>query len=336
MATRNLYDTQSVSAQLLYSLFYNDAKTAIYAARELYDSELHDLLYKLLTLAWILGDPYDPQQAACYSTFSSQNIPEFLFVLLQRKPINMLPDIGIIPKYPEPGQTGSYLSPSSLWTKWPTEWSELQAGKFYWTIQKCVQTNNPDRAYRLCCQLLGKNILSLISLLRTCNVCNQLIEMLEMSVFAPYSQRILQHAFSCICLPNVYSGGTILSTSEYKKLWKHTIWRPLNVQSDALSAWHVRCKPIEKLQECPVFIAEEDSCPYWQKIVNKLTIRISDDHTELLFDSCENEDAFYSDHFPHDIPDEWTDTEKRKSHGIERLTSNFKNPWQVAFLLCWA
>ena len=57
--------------------------------------------------------------------------------------------------------------------------------------------------------------------------------------------------------------------------------------------------------------------------------------SELVCKDEEKEDPFYSACFPKDIPDEWSEEERAKSHGI-RLASLSPNPWVTAFVLCWS
>jgi hypothetical protein len=44
-------------------------------------------------------------------------------------------------------------------------------------------------------------------------------------------------------------------------------------------------------------------------------------------------EQFYDTYFPDDIPDEWSNEERKKSHGIVPEESSMENIWRPAFLL---
>lgn len=55
-------------------------------------------------------------------------------------------------------------------------------------------------------------------------------------------------------------------------------------------------------------------CPFWDEAISEFSISSNTD-TEIKWNSEESQEAFYNHYFPDDIPDEWSRTEKIKSHG---------------------
>lgn len=329
MPTRHLYEIQAVGAQLLYALFNGKHRLAIHAARELEESELSDLLFKLLTFAWILQDPESHQEYHRYSLFETQNTKQLLFSLLSDTPYE-LPEIPKIYELSHPSEGTKHPCPS--WTKLPDGYSDLEAGRLYWAVKRSLEKKHHDRAYRLSLPLLQHNTLSLANLIESFGISTHFSELLTTSVFAPFSQRILKHAFA------ILASNKSIPEIKYpvaEREWNSCkIGRTFAIDPMALAVWHVRSKPIERLVGPPTLIFDEDTSPYWSRIIADTGAKLVDD--DILFETEEAQESFYSKQFPNDIPDEWSDAERMKSHGISVPTTPKKNPWQVGFLLCWA
>lgn len=335
MPTRHLYETQAVCAQLLYSLFNGQTRLAIHAARELVDSELNDLLFKILTFAWMLQDPGHRDEYHRYKLFEAQNTKNLLFSLLSERACE-LPEI---PKsYDLPHPTEDTKLPCASWTQLPRGYTPLEAGRLYWAIFRSLEKKHHDRAYRLSLQLLQSNTLSLVNLLESFGIARQFSELLTTSVFAPFSQRILQHAFAIAAA----AASAAQATIEYpaaERTWRAkpvggTAGRTFSIDPSALAMWHVRPKSIDRLIGMPTLVFDETACPYWSRIIADTGATLADD--DILFETPDAQEIFYSQQFPNDIPDEWSREERQKSHGISVPAAAKKNPWQVAFLLCWA
>lgn len=60
-------------------------------------------------------------------------------------------------------------------------------------------------------------------------------------------------------------------------------------------------------------------CAAWQRILreSRLDFAASEKAGELVFETAEAEEAFYTQYFPDDIPDEWSQVEKEKGHLLD-------------------
>lgn len=67
-------------------------------------------------------------------------------------------------------------------------------------------------------------------------------------------------------------------------------------------------------------------CAVWQRILKEtgLDFAASEKSGDLVFETVENEEAFYRQYFPDDIPDEWPAVEKEKGHLSSEMRD--KNP----------
>lgn len=343
MVTRHLYETSAVAAQFIHSIINREFLIAAQCARELSISDMNELLFRLLTFVWILSDPINIYEKRLYNMFQTHNIDGFLCVLFEYAPISILPDIqktpGIFCTPPAP-PAHLTLSPPESWTKRPIGWTPTQCALLWRTIQTALAKKQSDRAYRLCAQLIDNNKLSLENLMVALglNVC--FTEILATSVYTPFTHRILKHAFAILVTDenqSVCINGCIKTGVEAWRSKKNIggcLGRLFSISPDAIHAWHVRPKPFERLCGSPTLIARDDACVYWENICKKYGVTVSENN-ELCIET--NEEEFYKTCFPNDIPDEWSESEKKKSHGMEiQNTISEKNPWQVSFLLCWS
>ncbi len=327
MATRNLYERDGVAAALLYALANADTRTATSAAKELVDSEEGEYLFKLLTLNWLLSDPDHPHRKSRYDAFVAQDT-KALFISMLDSPYN-LPELGK-PSGLAPPQPGRKLPPVS-WTHHPTDWTPHMAGALWWAVAEALRKKHHARAAYLTIPLLSSNILSAAELLESQGVAKSLTELLKTTVYAPLVERILRHAYAGIC----GSAAAIPFSREAERIWNGSqTTRSFSVSAEALAAWHVRPKPVARLMGAPLLVADEDATIYWISACKADDVRATKE--ELLFPSDDACEHFYATHFPRDIPDEWSDKERAKSHGQHMLQTATKNPWQTAFILCGA
>jgi hypothetical protein len=101
--------------------------------------------------------------------------------------------------------------------------------------------------------------------------------------------------------------------------------RSFSVDGMALSTWGVSSPPVSLLMGAPLWVAQSDASPWWKAALLRHGISESlqgpdDDRTE----------AFYTECFPMDIPDEWSNEERKKSHGLF-VPSAPLNPWASYF-----
>ena len=97
--------------------------------------------------------------------------------------------------------------------------------------------------------------------------------------------------------------------------------------------WGVRKAPLSHLQGAPSIILRPTASAFWKRICATAPLNPKKD---LLFDEtvpCDIVESFYTTHFPNDIPDEWSMSEREKSHGIDPIAYGIENQWILAFML---
>ena len=102
--------------------------------------------------------------------------------------------------------------------------------------------------------------------------------------------------------------------------------RSFSVDPRALASWGVPSPSVSLLMGAPLWVAESTASPWWKAALLRYGVSASlqgsdDDATE----------AFYTECFPKDIPDEWSAEERAKSHGLF-VPSLRLNPWASYFL----
>jgi hypothetical protein len=332
MASKHLYELEDVAATFLHAIHVGDPTTAIYAAKELHDSEEHDLLWNLLTLAWLLSDPGHPQQFNRTQAFYAKDY-ETLLLLLVGTTEHPLPPVAAAPTLPLPPKESKRSCPES-WHPLPKHMTAAQASTFYTAVTYSIKKKFWEHASYLLQCLLTENTLSVSSLLRCLGVEKTLTDMLETTVYTPLALRIVDHA----CASLVAAPIDLTISNKYKTLWntklpKGRAGRLLTIQGTALATWRLKSKPVERLMGVPLLITEASAAAYWANALN--AHNVSADGHELLFADDEQTEAFYTNYFPDDISDEWSCAERAKSHGLQVPVSE-NNPWLTAFLLCWS
>lgn len=156
-------------------------------------------------------------------------------------------------------------------------------------------------------------------ILMALGVAESLAILVKTSTHLSIAQRILRHALSSLV--------STTSTSPPRLTISLASERTLTLPAEALSLWHCDTRPLSELHGAPVLVAEEQATHYW--ITSLQTHGGSLKGEELLFQRPEDEESFYTQGFPHDIPDEWSDEERQKSHGI--TVSKHPNPWVPVF-----
>jgi hypothetical protein len=86
----------------------------------------------------------------------------------------------------------------------------------------------------------------------------------------------------------------------------------------------------QELIGLPIHIEKVNASNYWKNLLQKYNIQIVKE--EFVSDTDENLDTFYVNAFPNDIPDEWSEVERQKSHP-QWLFTKQENIWRPAFLL---
>jgi len=333
MATRNLYHVEDVAATLLYAIQTNQFLLSTQTFQELKDSEEGDLLHRLLTLAWILADPNHPRQAERATAFAASDSRALLgWLIVPEKGEKTLPPLPeSFAAEPPPRILVGHEAPPppSTWRIRPKGWTEAQTGVLWRAVQDTIRRKVWTRAAELCAPLLDGNTRSVASLLLAMGVPLPLTDLLETTIFAPLATRILQHAFAVLArhtsLADVSTPPTSLRTQSSPRAFALPI--------EALSLWRRPSRPLSNLLGSPTWVAEEDATQYWLQACARYGVTKQEE--DLVCEDEEKEDPFYSTCFPKDIPDEWSEEERAKSHGI-RITSLSPNPWVTAFVLCWS
>ena len=297
---------------------------AIQTAKELYTSDELGLLRNLLNLAWFLTTPEHPQQKNRYDAFCSGD-PLRLLVTLLGSPYS-LPEQPVLYVL-EPPARGS-RPPPTTWQKWPTDWTAEQAGALYYAVKDAVVHGNGRRATYLAAPFLSGNTLAIAALFTSLGVHKELTDVLCTTTYAPLSQRILAHT----CASLTAKPAPLLKRSMSMATSHRREERTWKVSPQGCSIWSTKAPPISELLGSPVCIVNNPTT-YWKHVVAKYSIRAEEDRITLPDEVCEE---FYETCFPSDIPDEWSDAERTKSHGLVVPVPEAINPWISAFLHCWA
>ena len=313
MATKHLYVKEDVAAQLLYSLQTNAIVNANQAAKELQVSQEDDFLWSLLTFAWLLHDPAHPLEKERYTAFLQNDPAAFLRSLRGGL---VLPSLSVFPNesdYP-PAKPPKHCetTPEPIpWNTLPSGWSPSQAYTLWRTNRKALDKGYWEKAFRLTSPLLGSECEAVVSLIKGLS-SPTMANLLESTVFLPLSYRVLAHAFACANI----QANKHTKCQEFPEEGRNFSIDPL-----ALQLWHIQSKPRTDLLGFPTLVAKHDATNYWKQITRLYGV------TETLqFKREEDMEVFYTDYFPNDIPDEWSNEERQKSHGI--LVPEFMtNPW---------
>ena len=326
MTTKHLYTMDSVIATLLYSLQIGDKTLSVHCSKEIVESGESDLLWKVLTLAWLLHPPNEANQYTRYNAFQKGDHKRFLESLVN-SPFLLPPyEPHIAPPAPKPG----VVEPKPIpWSTQPSNWTNDQAYRLWTTIQSSLCKKHWERATRLTLPLLHSDFQSVVSLLHAMNQTH-MANLLESTDYVPLAERIVAHTFaSIVSLPT----NTV---STLDPLWNTATpvgrsGRRFTISPIALQIWQTQTNPCTDLMGCPILIGHSETTPYWAKILEKYGIVVK--KKELIFKDDSSMEIFYSTYFPEDIPDEWSNEERKKSHGIEPANTKKENIWRPAFLL---
>ncbi len=333
MATKHLYECEDVAASLLYGLNEGDSILAVRAAKELHVSGETELLHRLLTLAWLLDDPDHPDELHRLKAFCAHDTQAFLYLLCASQK-HTLPSLPEESDAQPPTIRGTGLA-TTEWERLPNGWTAEQGARAFTAVRHALTKKYWQHAVYITSPLIRGNTYALISLLHTLGCPKELTAILETTVYTPLATRILMHAFASL----------VASPSAPPQPEKRVcaIWnaadpvgrtgRTLVIQATALSMWRLRQKAVTRLVGAPSLVLQEDATTYWHTATIKCGVTLKDN--ELCFADDDQQESFYEKYFPDDIPDEWSTEERAKSHGIESSPTQ-ENPWQTAFLLCWA
>lgn len=300
MATRSMYEVEDVVATIFHGLMTKQSLLVIQAARELRVSLENELLLNVVSMAWLLCDPY-----TCPMTDvpTNESVYQCLCLLIDHFPSEL-------PKY-KPQLPVSMPSKDILET----------------TIQTCFDKKYAKQCIRIMTMLLHKQPELCYSLLEKQGISKTRIGLFDRIVYTPLAERLLQH----LVIQTMFSISVSSSThiQKYSGVWNsETVGcsaRTFSIPLHALSLWNLKPKPATRIQNSLVSLAiQTDSrSMYWQ------SAGIPTDETM---------DTWYTTHFPDDIPDEWSRSEIEKSHvySLPEKQPKADHDWQPAFLLCWS
>jgi hypothetical protein len=316
MATRNLYELDTVLATLLYAIEVDDKTLAIQTTKELVISEESDLAKYTLTLAWWLSEP-------THIHITSSMTPQDLLYGLLASSCSTTTTTPSPPSDIMPPKAGTHIMPPPrCWKKLPTGWTPHMAGRLWSALQYDIKQNFPEHMTELVRPLLTKDKASVISLLEALNVPKFYTDTLSTTKY-PLNERVLYH-----CLASqTHSNPVTQNTKQWDSIWNESNGRCFNIEPDALARWGVKSPNMEQLVGAPTFVTSNAS-HFWktQVLTHKLTLQPNNMFT---FPNDDLHEAFYT-LFPIDIPDEWSIVERKKSHGILIPMYN-PSPWATFF-----
>jgi hypothetical protein len=328
MATKNLYMLEDVIATLLYAIQTSNLELAYACKDELEYSNEDAKMWKALTFAWLLHTPgrsrkTKTQAKSTYEALIQNDANGFLESLSGFE----LPALDACEKQPPfvPAQPTDPTTVYFPWKIYPKSWSREQAYILWRTNENALKKGYWEKAARLTSTLLPTDKNAVISLLKAMG--KQMIfmaELLETTDYPPLEERIVHHAF--------YNALHIHASQEPKQEKKRTIpkkeGRHFHIHPEALQLWNIQPKPVSDLIGCPVLIKSEQATNYWKEICKEYQIS---GKKQLKFKDDESLERFYTLYFPNDIPDEWSNEERAKSHGFSIDKTN-TNLWLPAFI----
>lgn len=325
MATRNLYDSQSVAATLLHSIQTNDRILLRATVHEFILSEEYEVCLSLLELGWFLSPPTNSR--ICYDSYiqtrRTNDIAWFVESITKIQSYS-LPCLNYdIPQLPA-DTVSQKTYDNIMWIEYLNiPWSLNQKNIYVFAIDTCFKRKYWEHMSYLL-NLLLDNIQILKKILAYYGADSIMLEVLDSTMFQPLLPRVLSHICAALVSP----------TEKIKKqnLPIKNTGRSFTISKKAAELWCVPKRSIIELTGVPKHICDTNATQYWKLLIKKFNIRIVGDsfmssHDELL-------EQFYEEAFPIDIPDEWTIKEREKSH--QEWDTNTGNHWRPAFLLCFS
>lgn len=318
MATRHLYECEDVVASLLTWIFEGNTRSAIAAGRELIHSGEQDLLKKTLQFAALLQYP-------TFNLFEIQDSETMLSILLEQ---GAQPFPSFIQNDLEPPTNGTKPLPPS-WSILPKGWNEQQASKLWYAVKEALSKNNLKRAAYLTGVI--KDIVVLESFLKSMDISSNYLSLLRTWGSSMMQRTALHCLASLLPRPPVASGSPLRLSNLKVPLTgiRGRIGgregRIFTISASALAFWGLKSKPVSRLKDEPRLVFEDDACEYWVQLCKKYGV--------TNFRNASEE--FYEVGFPDDIPDEWPNEERAKSHDLTLPVIASKSDWIMGFKLLW-
>ena len=277
MATRNLYERASVEATCLYSIQIGSTEVAENALIELESSGIDTA--PLLTKAWLRAPPQ--------TRFLNQE--ERRSAVLSLAPHIRPPSLLPFPPPTNDLRTDCPWTPRAV-KRAPTVWH---------AIRDALEHGRVARAVRLALSVPEDDLDSLLESFTLNTEWLLLLLLVDMP-----KDRILFHAFA-----NKTADPPQRSNQE-----RTAAGRSFSIDPRALAQEGVSSPPTSLLLGLPLWVTEGDASPWWKAALQTYGIVARDGSLEGT--TAEATEAFYTECFPNDIPDEWSIRERAKSHGL--------------------
>lgn len=320
MASRSVYEIEDVVATFLYALQTQQQLLAIQAARELRVSQEDELLINVVIMSWLLCDPYK-----CPITYTPtiETVYDCICNILDSFPSELPQSKSQIPVAMPVGETEQEVQ--NIIEK---------------TVYACFRKKYPKQCIRIMSMLLRKHPHICYNIFETYGISKTLLQLFDRIVYLPLAERLVQHLVIQIMFGGGSGGANTKSSSakhKYEHVWnsesKGRAARTFSIPMQALLQWNLKPKSATRIQNAliPAAIQTDVAAIYWQS---------------AGLPTEETMEDWYTEHFPDDIPDEWSREEIEKSHMLVAATAaaageidpnpKIKNEWVSAFLLCWS
>ena len=310
--SRNLYETTDLAASLLLSLEERNVPLALSITNELLLSLESNLVHNLLGFAWLLAQPDKDLTSQRFNAWRSRRYDVFLSTFTSHR--LALPPYTLLGDYPPP-PTGNHVPPSEWYAK-PEGWDMNQCGTLYHRVQHAIYNKQCWRAYLMARPLLAhpSALMSFLSAMGTSP------DLLKFAMYPHLHGQILEHSMYILAYPPTPMEISLQKPVEQGRLF--------TIQPTARNRWNIQPVPPTKLIGQPNFIFEDS--PYWNQQRNKYQIDL-DSKGHIHYESEQLYQDFFQHNFLLDIPDEWSQAERDKSHPHNPNYQPEANPWASTF-----
>ena len=310
--SKNLYEVQDLAASLLLSLEDRNVPLALTITNELLLSLETELVHNLLGFAWLLAQPDKDLTPRRFTAWRSRRYDILLSTFTSQR--LLLPPYTLIGDYPPP-PNGDYTPPREWYAK-PAGWTDNQCGTLYHRIQHAIYNKQCWRAY-----LLGRPLLAYPSAFQSfLQAMGASPDLLKFAQYSHLHGQILEHAMYILAYPP--SAMEIITQEPVQQ------GRLFHIHPEARNRWNIPPTPPTNLIGQPNFIFEDS--PYWNQQRDQYQINLgTTGHIE--YESEQLYQDFFAHNFPLDIPDEWLQSERDKSHPHNPNYQPEPNPWASTF-----
>jgi len=310
--SKNLYETTDLAAALLLSLEECNVPLALTILNELQLSLESNLVHNLLGFAWLLAQPDKDLTPQRFNAWRSRRYDVFLSTFTFHR--LALPPYTLLGDYPPP-HTGNYAPPREWYAK-PAGWTENMCGTLYHRVQHAIYNKQCWRAYLLARPLLAHPS-AFTGFLQAMGTSPDL---LKFAMYPHLNGQILEHAMYILAYPPTPMEIVLQEPVQQGRVF--------HIHPEARNRWNIRPTPPTKLIGQPNFIF--DDSPYWNAQRNKYQIDL-DAKGHIQYESEQLYQDFFVHNFPLDIPDEWSQAERDKSHPASTNYALEANPWASTF-----